>query len=104
VEEIMTYRLLYHPLVAEDVEGLLENIKDRIRTATESRLLPDPVRAGRPLRQSLAGHRKMRVGDFRVIYRVQGDKIHILKIGHRKDVYAKAAPRLSGPIKKSQKR
>ncbi|MBM3306064.1 MAG: type II toxin-antitoxin system RelE/ParE family toxin [Candidatus Aminicenantes bacterium] len=90
----MTYRLLYHPLVAEDIEGLPENIKERIRTAIETRLLPDPARAGRPLRQSLIGHRKMRVGDFRVIYRVQGDRIIILKIGHRKDVYAKAGARL----------
>lgn len=52
------------------------------------------MRAGRPLKQSLMGHRKMRVGDFRVIYRVQGDKIIVLKIGHRKDVYAKAGTRL----------
>lgn len=99
----MTYRLLYHPLVAEDIEGWPENIKERIWTAIESRLLPDPVRAGRPLRQSLAGHRKMRVGDFRVIYRVQGDTIVILKIGHRKDVYGKVEPRLSGQAGKTRK-
>lgn len=96
----MTYRLLYHPLVSGDIEGLPENIKNRIRTAIESRLLPDPVRAGRPLKQSLVGHRKMRVGDFRVVYRVQGDAIVILKIGHRKDVYAKTGPRVSGFAKK----
>ena len=90
----MTYRLLYHALVAEDIERLPENIKDRIRTAIEDRLLPDPARAGRPLRESLVGHRKMRVGDLRVIYRVQGNRIIILKIGHRKDVYAKAGTRL----------
>ena len=99
----MTYRLLYHPQVAEDIEGLPENIKDRRRSAIENRLLLDPARAGRPLRQSLAGHRKMRGGDLRVIYRVQNDKIVILKIGHRKDVYAKAGPRLSGFVKKPQK-
>jgi len=96
----MTYRLLYHPLVSEDIGGLPENIKNRIRTAIESRLVADPVRAGRPLKQSLVGHRKMRVGDFRVVYRAQGDKIVILKIGHRKDVYAKTAPRVSGFAKK----
>jgi mRNA interferase RelE/StbE len=96
----MTYRLLYHSLVSEDIEELPENIKDRIKTAIESRLLPDPVRAGRPLRQSLVGHRKMRAGDFRVIYRVQGDMIVILKIGHRKDVYSKVEPRVAGFAKK----
>jgi len=90
----MTYRLLYHPLVAEDIENLPENIKDRLREAIEKRLAADPVRAGRPLKQSLAGHRKMRVGDYRVIYRVQGDVTMVLKIGHRKDVYAKVKLRL----------
>jgi len=90
----MIYRLLYHPLGAEDIEDLPENIKDRLREAIEKRLAPDPVRAGRPLKQSLAGHRKMRVGDYRVIYRVQGDVTMVLKIGHRKDVYRKVKPRL----------
>jgi len=99
----MTYRLLYHPLVSDDIEGWPENIKDRIRTAIENRLLADPVRAGRPLRQSLVGHRKMRVGDLRVIYRVQGDTIVILKIGHRKDVYAKVEPRLPDKSGKARK-
>jgi mRNA interferase RelE/StbE len=94
VEEKMIFRLLYHPLVAEDIESLPENIKDRIRNAIEKRLAPDPVRAGRPLKQSLAGHRKMRVGDYRVIYRVLGDAIIVLRIGHRKDVYGKVKQRL----------
>jgi len=90
----MTNRLLYHPLVAEDIENLPENVKDRLRGAIEKRLVPDPVRAGRPLKQSLAGHRKMRVGDYRVTYRVLGDTIMVLKIGHRKDVCTKVKPRL----------
>jgi mRNA interferase RelE/StbE len=45
----------------------------------------------------LAGHREMRVGDYRVIYRVLGDAIIVLKIGHRKDVYGKVKQR---PISK----
>lgn len=94
MEEEVICRLLYHPLIAEDIEDLPANIKERVRQAIEKRLLPDPARAGRPLKQSLLGHRKMRVGDLRVIYRVQGDKIIVLKIGHRKDVYAKAGARL----------
>ena len=38
---------------------------------------------------------KLRVGDYRVIYRVQADKIIVLKIGHRKEVYSKVFSRLS---------
>lgn len=31
-------------------------------------------------------HWRLRVGDYRVIFRVD-DAIHVLRIGHRKDVY-----------------
>ncbi len=92
----MTYRLLYHHLVAEDIETLPANVKERLRKALEDRLALNPVLAGRPLRQSLAGHRKMRVGDYRVIYRVAADAIFVLKIGHRKDAYAKVKTRFGG--------
>jgi len=95
VEKAVIFRLLYHPLVAEDIKGIPRNIKNRISLAIEKRLLIDPVKAGRPLRQSLVGHRKMRVGDYRIIYRVELDVIIVLKIGHRKDVYEKAKSRLT---------
>lgn len=91
----MIYRLLYHPLVAEDIEAIPQNLKNRIRIALERRLSMNPIQAGHPLRQSLIGHRKMRVGDYRIIYRVEHDAIIVLKIGHRKDVYDKVKSRLT---------
>jgi len=84
----MTYRLLYHPDVHEvDLGPIPTNIRRRIRKAIETRLVRDPVLVGQPLKQSLKGHRKMRVGDWRVIYRIEADAIIILMIGNRKDVY-----------------
>ena len=92
----MTYRIIYHPDIAkEDLPRIPQNIKDAIRRAIETRLIPEPYLTGEPLRQSLKGHRKLRVGDYRVIYRVQGDEIIVLKIGHRKEVYSKVFSRLS---------
>jgi len=32
---------------------------------------------------------RLRVGDYRVIFSIDGEKIIILKVGHRKDVYNK---------------
>jgi len=84
----MEYRLIYHPdVLKEDLQGIPTNIKSRIRKAIETRLLKDPIMFGQPLRQSLKGHRKLRVGDWRVIYRVGYSNIVILMIGNRKDVY-----------------
>jgi len=48
----------------------------------------NPIKYGFYLRGSLKGYRKLRVGDWRVIYRVVDDKeIRIIAIGNRKDVY-----------------
>lgn len=92
----MAYKIIYHPdIPKEDLTQIPKNMQEVIRRAIETRLIPDPYLAGEPLRQSLKGHRKLRVGDYRVIYRVQGNEIIILKIGHRKEVYSKVFSRLS---------
>lgn len=84
----MKYSLLYHPdVLKEDLRHIPANIKERIRRAIETRLQTDPILYGQPLRQSLRGHRKLRVGDWRVIYRVESHNVIVLKIGNRKDVY-----------------
>ena len=92
----MAYKLLYHPdVLKHDLPKIPRNIKEAIRRAIETRLAEEPFMVGEPLRQSLKGHRKLRVGDYRVIYRVEGGEIIILKIGHRKEVYRKVFSRLS---------
>ena len=83
----MKYGLIYHPEVKDDIRNIPANIKTRIRKAIETRLQTDPVLYGQPLRQSLKGHRKLRVGDWRVIYRVEASTVIILMIGNRKNVY-----------------
>lgn len=92
----MPYVLIYHPDVfKQDLPRIPRNIKDTIRKAIETRLLVAPEIMGDPLRQSLKGHRKLRVGDYRVIYRLEKEDIIILIIGHRKDVYKEVFSRRS---------
>lgn len=90
------YKVIYHPdVLKHDLFRFPRNIKEIIRRAIEERLMREPFLGGEPLRHSLKGHRKLRVGDYRVIYRVQGSTIIILKIGHRKDVYVQVFSRLN---------
>lgn len=58
-------------------------------TAMRDRLEIDPVRFGKPLRYSLKGHRRLRVGDYRIVYRISEEKkiVTIVVVDHRKDVY-----------------
>ena len=85
----MKYAVFYHPEIKKDISAFPENIKARIKNAVESRLLRDPLKYGEPLSRSLQGYRKLRVGDYRVIYKIEKDLVVILKIGHRKEVYQK---------------
>ena len=91
----MAYRLCYHPDVAEeDLPEIPKNMQERIRKAIEERLLVGPGKYGEPLRRGLYGYRKLRVGDYRVIYKVDKKNIVIFKIGHRKEAYCQAYLRI----------
>lgn len=92
----MSYRLFYHPdIKKEDLPEIPRNMKERIRRAIEERLLIDPEKYGEPLRRGLSGYRKLRVGDYRVIYKVDRESIAVFKIGHRKEVYQRAHLRVA---------
>ncbi len=88
------FRLLYHPDVKTvDIPELDSRVKKRIRNAIESRLATAPHQYGEPLRKTLKGYWKLRVGHYRVVYRIKGVEVWILGIIHRKDVYRKIAGR-----------
>ena len=91
----MAYQVIYHPEIKKDLDGIPQNIKETIRRAIEERLVNDPEAISQPLRRSLKGYRKLRVGDYRIIHKIQGNSIIILKIGNRKDVYKKIFSRVS---------
>lgn len=83
------WKIEYKKSVKKDLKSLSEDIRYIIRRAIEEKLAVEPLKFGLPLRRSLKNYMKLRVGDYRVIYRVEKKKVvvHIIKIGHRKDVY-----------------
>lgn len=90
----MAYRLAYHPAVAEvDLPAIPADMRARIARAIDTRLTAAPERYGAPLRGTLKGYWKLRVGDYRVVYRVVQDEIRIYVIKHRREVYDEAARR-----------
>lgn len=92
----MSFSIRYHPLVLEDdVPSLGKAELKRIEKAIEDRLMINPEKYGKPLQQGLRGFRRLRVGDFRIIYRVVGSEIRVLKMGHRSEVYRDILYRLN---------
>ena len=90
----MLFMLRYHPAVRdEDLPLIDRKTKDRIQRAIEERLRTAPHDYGEPLRKSLKGYWKLRVGDYRVVFKVIKSEVWILGIRHRKSVYADIGPR-----------
>lgn len=90
----MPYKLRYHPDVrAVDIPKLNKNIQDRIRRAIEQRLLNHPEQYSEPLRKTLKRYRKLRVGDYRVVLKIDGEVITVFGICHRKDAYQRVRRR-----------
>jgi mRNA interferase RelE/StbE len=84
------YQLEYQErVVKEDIPALPKTMRLRIRKAIEERLTKDPIGYGKPLQYSLKGHRRLRVGDYRIVYRILPEQKHVLivAIDHRKSVY-----------------
>ncbi len=91
----MPYTLGYHPRVAEDdLPGIPANLHARIARSIHGRLTSEPVRYGVPLRGTLKGYWKLRVGDYRVVFSIAGEEVWILAILHRRDVYDAVGARL----------
>lgn len=84
------YRIEYlHSVVKDDISKISKAEKEKIKKAIESKLALDPISFGKPLQYSLRGCRRLRVGNYRVIYKIEAESncVLVVKIGHRKDVY-----------------
>ena len=91
----IAYEVFYHPLVLKkDIPALAEVWKERIKSAIEQKLVQSPELFGLPLRTSLKGHRKLRVGDYRVVFKIERKSVYILAILHRARVYQFTSKRI----------
>lgn len=91
----MTFKVEYHEkVVKEDIKSLSRSVCLTIKGAIEKKLMSQPEVFGKPLRRSLKSFRKLRVGDYRVVFRLSGKVVRILAIKHRSEVYQKAEDRV----------
>ncbi|MEW5693758.1 MAG: type II toxin-antitoxin system RelE/ParE family toxin [Candidatus Hydrogenedentota bacterium] len=91
----MTYKILYHHRVKEkDFSHLDLHTKKKIIDTIEERLSIEPEKYGKPLRKPLARHWKLRIGKYRVVYKIMKDEIWILAVIHRNNVYGTVLRRI----------
>ncbi len=91
----MAYHLVYHADVEKvDLPRIDEKNKSMIKRAIEERLTTKPEVYGKPLQRTLKGYWKLRVGEYRVIFKIFGNELRIYGIIHRKRAYQDIGKRL----------
>jgi mRNA interferase RelE/StbE len=80
------YRVLITKRALKDLEKTDANTKARIGDKIKL-LINDPISNSKKLSASIIGTYRFRVGDYRIIFDIDEDKIIVLRIGHRKDIY-----------------
>lgn len=95
----MTWRIIYHHEVVDDLEELGRYQARAVLKAIETRIRDgEAEKAGKPLAGELAGCRRIRTGDVRIVYRVHAGIIEVLivAVGPLRDdeVYRSARKRV----------
>ncbi len=94
----MKWEIIYHKEVVSDLESIGPSNARRIMKVIDSKLTKNPIDFGRPLSGNLADFRKLRVGDFRIVYQTQRTKVivYVLAVGPRRDkeIYKAALKRI----------
>jgi mRNA interferase RelE/StbE len=95
----MSWRIIYHEAVFADLHAIgpakartiLDVIAQRIQNG-------EPDKSGKPLAGPLAGYRRIRSGNLRIVYRVNAGAVEVLivAVGPRRnaEVYALAEGRV----------
>lgn len=83
-----SYNLIYRPSVEKDLQSIPRSIVARIIARME-RLPSDPFPPQSAKLQGAERLHRLRVGDYRIVYEVDTDALHIIVqyVRHRRDVY-----------------
>lgn len=93
----MTWEIIYHKSVDDDLKSVGPSAARRIINTIDKKLTTDPEKHGLPLSHNLKDFRKLRIGEFRVVYQVISQKVivFVLAVGPRRDkeIYRAASKR-----------
>lgn len=87
----MSYKVTWHEDALEDLKRLDRSRAREVVDKVNDHLSKDPLALGKPLSGIFKGLHRFRCRDYRIIYTIdrKEERLMVLTIGHRKDVYKK---------------
>jgi mRNA interferase RelE/StbE len=87
----LAWRIEFLPDAVKELKKLDRSVARRIITTLEERIatLDDPRTLGSALTGDHAGYWRWRVGDYRVVARIEDERVVIIvvRVAHRREVY-----------------
>lgn len=87
----MAWQIEFDSEAENDLKKIDREIQRRILRYLGEKIATgkDPRRFGAPLRRELSGLWKYRLGDYRIICRIEDKRVvvYVIRIGHRKNIY-----------------
>jgi len=80
------YSILFTQRALKDLENIDKETQKRIAIKLKE-YIKEPLKYARKLANPKIGTYRFRIGDYRVIFDIDGEKIVILRIGHRRSIY-----------------
>ncbi len=85
-----SYKIFYKKPAVKSIQKLTPQIKKRLKIKLEFFInQDDPLIYAKALTKPADAQYRFRVGNYRVLFDVEGDKIIVLLVQHRRDVYKK---------------
>jgi len=84
----MAYQLVYKKPAVTEIRKLPQHIKKRLKVKLEwFAHQPDPRKFCRPLTKPADAQYRFRIGNYRVLFDIEDEKIIVLYMQHRREVY-----------------
>jgi mRNA interferase RelE/StbE len=80
------YRFVYTRRAVKDIERLEPATRRRIGEKLLS-YKEDPLRHAEKISDRELGSFRVRIGDYRVIFDLEGEDVIVLRVGHRREIY-----------------
>ena len=81
-------KYLFTDSARKDIAKLDSRAVDKIQK-TLTIYLADPLKYAKKLIHSSIGTYRFKIGDYRVIFDIEGQDIIVLRVGHRQSIYRK---------------
>jgi mRNA interferase RelE/StbE len=81
----MKYDVRFKPRAVKDIEGLPSRIEGRVLARIEE--MRDDLKGDVKRLTNFTPEYRLRVGDFRVLFEIEGETIIIYRVRHRREAY-----------------